>query len=172
MNIFYWLRFEIPPTWRARSPYLYPPGTWWPGYTPGTGFPFAASYYSQGYGGGIRNLLHAADILYIQVNRDVCVFDHCEFRLIRSETFILFLYMRRLKFRIVRPIVKQQIFNNAKTSRPRTVAHKLFLQIMLLLRHYASMSSVSLRPPSKADLSKQCLPITVRILCWLMIDIL
>jgi hypothetical protein len=28
------LRFEIPPTWRARSPYLYPPGTGWPSYTP------------------------------------------------------------------------------------------------------------------------------------------
>jgi hypothetical protein len=24
-----------PPTWRARSPYLYPPGTGWPCYTPG-----------------------------------------------------------------------------------------------------------------------------------------
>jgi hypothetical protein len=34
MTIFYCLRFEIPPTWRARSPYLYHPGTGWPGYTP------------------------------------------------------------------------------------------------------------------------------------------
>jgi hypothetical protein len=32
------LRFETPPTWRARSPYLYPPGTGWPSYS--TGFPF------------------------------------------------------------------------------------------------------------------------------------
>jgi hypothetical protein len=32
MTIFYCLRFEIPPTWRARSPYLYPPGTGWPNY--------------------------------------------------------------------------------------------------------------------------------------------
>jgi hypothetical protein len=31
---------ETPPTWRSRSPYLYPPGTRWPRYTPGTGFPF------------------------------------------------------------------------------------------------------------------------------------
>jgi hypothetical protein len=30
MTIFYCLRFETPPTWRARSPYLYPPGTWFP----------------------------------------------------------------------------------------------------------------------------------------------
>jgi hypothetical protein len=30
-----------PPTWRARSPYLYPPRTGWPSYyAPGTGFPF------------------------------------------------------------------------------------------------------------------------------------
>jgi hypothetical protein len=34
------LRFETPPTWRARSPYLYPPGIGWSGYTPGTGSPF------------------------------------------------------------------------------------------------------------------------------------
>jgi hypothetical protein len=26
---------ETPPTWRARFPYLYPPGTEWPSYTPG-----------------------------------------------------------------------------------------------------------------------------------------
>jgi hypothetical protein len=28
------LTFETPPTWRARSRYLYPPGTGWPSYTP------------------------------------------------------------------------------------------------------------------------------------------
>jgi hypothetical protein len=32
--IFYCLRFETPPTWRARSPYLYPPGIVWSSYTP------------------------------------------------------------------------------------------------------------------------------------------
>jgi hypothetical protein len=31
---FYYLKFETPPSCRARSPYLNPPGTWWPGYTP------------------------------------------------------------------------------------------------------------------------------------------
>jgi hypothetical protein len=32
---YFTLRFETPPTWRARSLYLvYPPGTGWPGYTP------------------------------------------------------------------------------------------------------------------------------------------
>jgi hypothetical protein len=34
MTIFCCLRFETPPTWRARSPYLYPPGTRWPRYIP------------------------------------------------------------------------------------------------------------------------------------------
>jgi hypothetical protein len=34
MTTFYCLRLESPPTWRARSPYLYPPGTGWPSYTP------------------------------------------------------------------------------------------------------------------------------------------
>jgi hypothetical protein len=33
MTIFYCLRFETPPTWKARLPYLYPPGTGWPSYT-------------------------------------------------------------------------------------------------------------------------------------------
>jgi hypothetical protein len=40
VTIFYCLRFETPSIWRARSPYLYPPGTGWPSYTPSTGFPF------------------------------------------------------------------------------------------------------------------------------------
>jgi hypothetical protein len=40
MTTFYSLGFETPPTWRARSPYLYLSGTGWPSYTPGTGFPF------------------------------------------------------------------------------------------------------------------------------------
>jgi hypothetical protein len=34
VTIFYCLRFEAPPTWRARSPYFYPPGTGWPSYAP------------------------------------------------------------------------------------------------------------------------------------------
>jgi hypothetical protein len=34
MTIFYTLNFETPPTCRARSLYLYPPGTGWPGYIP------------------------------------------------------------------------------------------------------------------------------------------
>jgi hypothetical protein len=34
MTIFYCLRFETPPAWRAGSPYLYPSGTGRPSYTP------------------------------------------------------------------------------------------------------------------------------------------
>jgi hypothetical protein len=34
LTIFYCLRFESPPNSRARSQYLYPPGTGWPSYTP------------------------------------------------------------------------------------------------------------------------------------------
>jgi hypothetical protein len=34
MTIIYCLRYETPPTWRAGSPYLYPPGAGWPSYTP------------------------------------------------------------------------------------------------------------------------------------------
>jgi hypothetical protein len=42
MTIFYCLRFETPPTWRARSPYLYPPVTGWPSYTPRHWAPFSS----------------------------------------------------------------------------------------------------------------------------------
>jgi hypothetical protein len=34
MTIFYSLRFETPPAWRAKSPCLYPAGTRWPSYPP------------------------------------------------------------------------------------------------------------------------------------------
>jgi hypothetical protein len=96
----------------------------------------------------------------IQVNLDIRFFDQSGFRLIRSQTLIPFLYMCPLKFRIVRPIMEQKIINNAKKSRPKTVARKQCCRIVLLPRYYAAISSVSLRPLSKADVSKQCLPIT------------
>jgi hypothetical protein len=38
---FYYLRFETPPTWRARPPYLYPPGTGCPSYTIRYWLPFS-----------------------------------------------------------------------------------------------------------------------------------
>jgi hypothetical protein len=41
ITTFYYLRFETPQTWRARSPYLYPPGRRWPGYTPRHWVPFS-----------------------------------------------------------------------------------------------------------------------------------
>jgi hypothetical protein len=48
-----------------------------------------------------------------------------------------------------------------KKNLPKTVARKQCCQIVLLPRHYAAISSVSLRPPSTAHVLKQCLPITV-----------
>jgi hypothetical protein len=42
MTILYCFRFETVPTWRARSPYLYPPGTGWPSYTPMHWVPFSS----------------------------------------------------------------------------------------------------------------------------------
>jgi hypothetical protein len=32
---YFTVSFETPPTWRARYPYLYPPGTGWSSYSPG-----------------------------------------------------------------------------------------------------------------------------------------
>jgi hypothetical protein len=42
MTIFYCLRFQTPSTWRARSPYLYRPGTGRPTYTPRHWVPFSS----------------------------------------------------------------------------------------------------------------------------------
>jgi hypothetical protein len=42
MTVFYCLRFETPRTWRARSPYLYPPGRRWPSYTHRHWVPFSS----------------------------------------------------------------------------------------------------------------------------------
>jgi hypothetical protein len=43
MTIFYCLRFETPPTWRARFPYFYPPETRWPSFSPRHWVPFSSS---------------------------------------------------------------------------------------------------------------------------------
>jgi hypothetical protein len=42
MITFYCVRFETRPTWIARSPYLYPTRTGWPGYTPKHWVPFSS----------------------------------------------------------------------------------------------------------------------------------
>jgi hypothetical protein len=47
ITTFYCLRFETPPTWRARSPYLYPPTTGWPNYTPRHWVPFSSPPISR-----------------------------------------------------------------------------------------------------------------------------
>jgi hypothetical protein len=41
ITIFYYLRFDTHPTWRARSPYLYLPGTGWSRYIPKHRVPFS-----------------------------------------------------------------------------------------------------------------------------------
>jgi hypothetical protein len=54
---------KTPPTWRARSPYLYPPGTGWPSYTPGHWVPFLSSLTTRrDYGGGILTRHHTGCI--------------------------------------------------------------------------------------------------------------
>jgi hypothetical protein len=64
--IFYCLKFETPPTWR--SPYLYPPGTGWPSYTPSHWVPFSSppttrratveAFEPASTRGSIRSYLH------------------------------------------------------------------------------------------------------------------
>jgi hypothetical protein len=52
------LRFRDSRNWRARFPYVYPPGTVSRLYPRARGSLFVASYDSQGYGGSIRPRLH------------------------------------------------------------------------------------------------------------------
>jgi hypothetical protein len=47
MTVFYCLRFETPPTWKAKSPYLYPPGTGWPSYTSRPWVPFSSPFTTR-----------------------------------------------------------------------------------------------------------------------------
>jgi hypothetical protein len=47
--------------------------------------------------------------------------------------------------------MKQKMFNNAKKDARKIVARKQCCQSVLLPHHYAAISSVSLRPPSKAE---------------------
>jgi hypothetical protein len=57
MTTFYYLRFDIPPTWRGRNRVtrLYPQAL---------GSLFVSSYDSQGYGGGILTRLHMMWLLF------------------------------------------------------------------------------------------------------------
>jgi hypothetical protein len=51
---------ETPPIWRASFPYLSPPGTRWPSYTPGHWVPFLSPLTTRrDYGGGILTHLHS-----------------------------------------------------------------------------------------------------------------
>jgi hypothetical protein len=66
MITFYSLIFQTPPTWRARSLYLYPPAIGWLSYIPrALSSLFVASCDSQGYGGGIRTRLHTGAIEFV-----------------------------------------------------------------------------------------------------------
>jgi hypothetical protein len=47
MTTFYYLRFETPPTWRARSPYLYPTETGWSSYTPRHWVPYSCTFTTR-----------------------------------------------------------------------------------------------------------------------------
>jgi hypothetical protein len=50
----------------VQVPVLNPPGIGWSGYNPKHWVPFAASYDSQGYGGGIRPRLHTG-LMYVYI---------------------------------------------------------------------------------------------------------
>jgi hypothetical protein len=68
MTTFYSLRFEILPTWRARSlVFISPRNRMAQIYPQALGPLFFASYYSQGYDGGIRTRFHEGAIGLLSV---------------------------------------------------------------------------------------------------------
>jgi hypothetical protein len=85
----YCLRFETPPTWRARSPYLYPPGTGWLQlYPQALGSLFVTSYNSQGNGWSVQYLYdmdciedtafcNSFVVLCVFVTAETCLPIHC-----------------------------------------------------------------------------------------------
>jgi hypothetical protein len=66
-RLYFTVSSETPPTWRARSPYLYPPGTGWPNYTPRE----LGSLFVASYGGGILTRLHTGQLSQHTVLRHV-----------------------------------------------------------------------------------------------------
>jgi hypothetical protein len=58
MTIFYYLRFNTPPIWRARFPYLYLTGIGWPSYTPRHWVPFLGLLWLIEMWRGIWTHLH------------------------------------------------------------------------------------------------------------------
>jgi hypothetical protein len=78
MTTFCCLRLETPPTWRASSLYLYPPGIGWPNYTlQSLGSLFFPSYYSQSCGGGIRTRLPGTDLSENDVSTELFPSNGC-----------------------------------------------------------------------------------------------
>jgi hypothetical protein len=65
MTTFYCLRFKSTPTWRVRSPYLYPPGTGWPRYIPRHWVPFLSSLTTHSVMIEVFDPLHMGDWLSI-----------------------------------------------------------------------------------------------------------
>jgi hypothetical protein len=54
MTTFYCLRFETSQIWRARPPYLYPPATGWPSFTPRHWIPVGAECWENIYKNSVR----------------------------------------------------------------------------------------------------------------------
>jgi hypothetical protein len=78
MTIFYCLRFETHPAWKARSPYLYPSGTGWPGYTPRHWVPFSSPpATSTATGNTLRLRYKAQPVKSVQGNNRCSLFVGC-----------------------------------------------------------------------------------------------
>jgi hypothetical protein len=68
-TLYFTVSSETPPTWRARFPYLYPPGTGWPSYTSGHWVPFTSSFTTS--------LLRLAGLRWRYSNRELTLDSSC-----------------------------------------------------------------------------------------------
>jgi hypothetical protein len=60
-------QFRDSPTWRARSPYLYPPGIGWPGYTPRHWVPFSSQVFDPASTRFVLDIIYRP-MFYLKLN--------------------------------------------------------------------------------------------------------
>jgi hypothetical protein len=101
---------ETPPTWRARFPYLCPPGTGWPSYTPGHCVPFLSPLTTRrDYGGSILTRLHTGG-RYSCVQRCFYLHDATRLGLLKSS---LYLFVCWGDMTTYRPYLSVSVYNGA-----------------------------------------------------------
>jgi hypothetical protein len=107
---------ETPPTWRARFPYLYSPGTGWPSYTPGHWVPFLSPLTTRrDYSGSILTRLHTGVFrsvrvrvtLQLTVSQSVCLGVEPNLGLLTRDIIFFFFLKVTVLYYLGRPLWRE-----------------------------------------------------------------